>query len=290
MRPPEKLTPAPPVGRAAFFGDTARRPLVVAHRGGSLEAPENTLEALHRGVAVGSDWQEVDVALTADGVPVILHDDTLERTTGTLGEIARWQLEDALRLPVGNPRWDEAVRARLMLLGIEMLPQFAGAYVGARLPSLRQVLAVPGARLMLELKATSRPRQMAEAVLDAVQDAGAAGRVAIASFDGEVLDEVAQRAPALPLVGLAETMPQARDMLGRKLAVLGVHTDLVAEAWAATPPHVAVWAWTVYTVKMALQAVAAGADGVIADNPAAVMLALRNHSPSNQAEVPFGQA
>lgn len=282
--------PSPPLEPAAFFGDLHRRPLVVAHRGGSLEAPENTLEALRRGVAVGSDWQEVDVALTADNEPVILHDDTLERTTGTLGEVARWQLEDVLQLPVGNPRWDDGVRARLLLLGIEVLPTFAGAYVGARLPSLRQVLAVPGARLMLELKATSRPQAMARAVLAAVAAAGASYRVAIASFDGEVLDAVAARAPQLPLVGLAETMPQARDMLRRRLAVLGVHTPLVREAWAATPPQIAVWAWTTYTVKMAQQAVADGAAGVIADNPAAVMLALRNHVPEGEPEVPFAQA
>lgn len=276
--------------RPTFFGDLARQPLVIAHRGGSLEAPENTLEALHRGVAVGSDWQEVDVALTADEHPVVLHDDTLERTTGTLGEVARWQLEDVLQLPVGRPRWDDAVRARLALLGVRVLPDFSGVYVGARLPSLAQVLAVPRARLMLELKTTDKPERMAVTVLQAIAQADAQRRVAIASFDGQVLDEVAQRAPELPLVGLAESMPQARDMLRRNLAVLGVHTELVAEAWAATPPHVALWAWTVYTVQMALRAVADGADGVIADNPAELMMSLRNHTPPDVAEVPFGQA
>lgn len=263
----------------AFFGSELHRPLVVAHRGGSLEAPENTLEALRRGIACGSDWQEVDVALTADDVPVILHDDTLERTTGTMGEVARLQLEDVLKLPTGSPRWDDAVRARLLLLGVTVLPDFAGLHVGERIPTLAEVLAVPKARLMLELKTTKRPETMARKVVEAVHQAGAQGRVAIASFDACVLGAVQALAPQLPRIGLAESMPQVYDMLGRNVTAIGVHTDLVAETWACTPPNVATWAWTVYTEKMAHKAVADGAHAVIADNPAALMTSLRRHVP-----------
>src|SRR4051812_26195793 len=63
-------------------------PPLIAHRGASSEAPENTLAALKLARGRGANWVEVDVKLTQDGVPILMHDDTLERTTDGTGKVA----------------------------------------------------------------------------------------------------------------------------------------------------------------------------------------------------------
>lgn len=78
---------------------------VIAHRGASAEAPENSLEALELGMALGADAIELDVRRTADGTLLVIHDPTLDRTTGASGRIAdctRAELAD-VRLPNGAP-------------------------------------------------------------------------------------------------------------------------------------------------------------------------------------------
>src|SRR5437870_2409665 len=69
----------------AFFAST--RPLVFAHRGGSALAPENTMAAFDRGMACGADGFELDVRLSRDGVVVVHHDRTLDRTTTLRGAV-----------------------------------------------------------------------------------------------------------------------------------------------------------------------------------------------------------
>src|SRR5438093_12725949 len=72
--------------RHAFFA--APRPLVFAHRGGSALAPENTIQAFDNGLRLGADGIELDVRLSRDGIVVVHHDRTLERTTGLSGPVA----------------------------------------------------------------------------------------------------------------------------------------------------------------------------------------------------------
>lgn len=73
--------------------DPAARP-VIAHRGGRARGPENTLEAMERGVADGADAIELDVHLSADGEVVVIHDLTVERTTDGTGRIAEMRYAD----------------------------------------------------------------------------------------------------------------------------------------------------------------------------------------------------
>ena len=88
--------PAPPLRPPAADMPALLLPPVIGHRCARAEAPENTLAGLRRAAALGARWVEVDVRLTADGVPVLLHDATLERTTsghGALGETTLTELE-----------------------------------------------------------------------------------------------------------------------------------------------------------------------------------------------------
>src|SRR6188768_816991 len=72
--------------RATVF--ESKRPLVFAHRGGARLAPENTMPALDNGIAHGADGFEIDVQLSADGIPVVIHDHTLDRTTDHSGPVS----------------------------------------------------------------------------------------------------------------------------------------------------------------------------------------------------------
>jgi glycerophosphoryl diester phosphodiesterase len=86
------------------------KPFVIAHRGASNVAPENTLAAIEQAVALGADGVEVDVRATADGVPLLLHDATVDRTTDGAGDIEALSWAQVQRLDAGA--WFEgALRA-----------------------------------------------------------------------------------------------------------------------------------------------------------------------------------
>src|SRR5580658_7344129 len=77
-------------------------PPVIAHRGASAQAPENTMAAFRLATESGAKWVEFDVHLTQDGVPVIMHDDTLDRTTDGKGKIADASWADVQKLDAGS--------------------------------------------------------------------------------------------------------------------------------------------------------------------------------------------
>jgi len=73
-----------------------------AHRGASALAPENTLASFQAAVDLGCDWVETDLRLTGDGVPILLHDATVNRTTGGQGKVGSMSLAQVLRLDAGS--------------------------------------------------------------------------------------------------------------------------------------------------------------------------------------------
>lgn len=257
------------------FARTQQGPLIIAHRGGSLEAPENTLASLRHGIRCGSDWQEVDITLTRDGHAVIIHDDTLERTTKGQGAVAAMDLMQLSALRAGAPLWTEPARLALASIGITELPVFGQRYVEERIPTLDQALALPGAQLMLELKITPEPERLASAVVGAVQRAGMQKRVAVGSFDVATVAAVKKCDSSLPLIGIAEKEPMLHELLALGVDILAVDAPLVAQAVAIKPAHVAVWTWTVYTQEAAERLSKQGADGLITDVPAQLIKALR---------------
>jgi len=159
--------------------DTGRAPLVVAHRGASAYAPENTLAAFRLAIQQGAPVVECDVHLTLDGVPVVIHDDCVDRTTNGTGEVAA-QRYDALReLDAGA--W------------------FSAQFAGEHLPTLDETLAVCAgkARLFVELK-----RGGGEALVDAALaaiDRAAGTDIAIISFGPEEVQHAARKRPDLAL-------------------------------------------------------------------------------------------
>ena len=151
--------------------------IVVAHRGASTRAPENTMEAFRLGVEAGADAIELDVHLTADGQLAVIHDETLDRTTDRTGSVASQTMEQIREADAGaefaGPNGDHPFRGR-----------------GLTVPTLPEVLAwLPdGVGLVVEIKA----RAAADAVVEAVRDhpVRASGRLAVISFDEQAIERV----------------------------------------------------------------------------------------------------
>jgi glycerophosphoryl diester phosphodiesterase len=124
-----------------------RRPLVTSHAACKGHAPENTLAGIEAALRLGADAIEIDVHCTADGVPVLLHDHTVDRTTDGTGDVREMTLEQARGLDAG---------AR----------QFVPRFSGQRIPTLREVLDLTkgNALLQIEVKQQDIERQVAEAV------------------------------------------------------------------------------------------------------------------------------
>lgn len=129
---------------------TLKLPQIIGHRGCAGYAPENTLEGIHTAADMGVEWVELDVKLTKDQVPIIFHDDTLERTTNGSGKVADFTLDDLRQLEAGS--W------------------FGESFSGLKIPTLEEALEVLIDRnlgLNLEIKpCPGREAETAEAALD----------------------------------------------------------------------------------------------------------------------------
>src|SRR4051794_8309365 len=153
-------------------------PLISAHRGFSAAAPENTLAALRAALAAGADVAEIDVQLSRDGVLVLMHDRTLERTTDGAGPLCERTVAELKRLDAGS--W------------------FAPAYRGEEVPTLAEVLAWSRGRLglLIELKSPrTDAAPMIDTVIAEVECADAAVWTAVAGFDHPQLRAVHERRP-----------------------------------------------------------------------------------------------
>ncbi|HEX7243567.1 MAG TPA: glycerophosphodiester phosphodiesterase [Longimicrobiaceae bacterium] len=166
MPPLPFLRPPSPRARPGhpYFGGA---PLLMAHRGGSALAPENTLEAFRRAVEWWrADVLETDVQPTADGEPVVIHDATVDRTTDGSGPVASLRLEEVRRLDAGF---------RFTPDGGRTFP-FRGT--GVRISTLEETLrALPDVRVNVEVKDGRAQKR----VWETVHDLGATGRVLIAA-------------------------------------------------------------------------------------------------------------
>jgi glycerophosphoryl diester phosphodiesterase len=242
------------------------RPVVFAHRGGLALAPENTMAAFDNGLACGADGLEFDVHLSHDGVPVIIHDPTVDRTTNGTGAVADLTAAELAALDAG---W------RFELDGT--FP-FRGRGLGV--PALSDVLAryrsVP---LLVELK-TSEPR-LARTVADLVRQAGAVDRVTIGSFHEGALDAVRAYAPEFRTGADVDEIKGgvAATLFEQARRPLQFHAFQVPEIFAGsrivTPEFIAhaheagvgVIVWTINEPEDIRRLIGWGVDGLITDRP-----------------------
>jgi glycerophosphoryl diester phosphodiesterase len=221
---------------------------LVAHRGHALEFPENTLPALQSALELGVRWLELDVQLSRDHVPIVLHDDTLVRTTGTEGSVFEHSAAELLQLDAGEPA------------------RFGARFAGVRLPLLREALVLirqwPDSHLFVEIKTESLRHFGHERVVQ------------------QVLAEVAVAASQCVVISFDERAVQmARELAGLSIAWVLRRYDAAARARAEVlrpeflfcnytrfdatePPWPGPWRWAAYEVRDPVVARQLAARGV----------------------------
>lgn len=230
-------------------------PSLYVHRCGGALAPENTVAGLYIAGRLGCRAVEFDVMLSADGVPVVIHDETLDRTAGRPGQVSGMSAAELLAVDVGQ--------------------KFHPAFVGEMLPSFEAVLSVcAGLGLVanVEIKpAVGVEVETGRVVGEVLARRGAELQVLLSSFSADALKAAAQRVPDLPRALLAETYSfsvQACALAlgcgGLNLGLPGLLPEHVGKAVAAGL-HVLVY--TVNDAREAARLKAWGAAGVFSDRP-----------------------
>lgn len=154
--------------------DTDRR-LVFAHRGGALLAPENTIPAIDNGIALGADGLEIDVQLSADGIVVVIHDRTLDRTTDRSGPVQALTASELAHVDAGfHFTRDGAFPFRGQGIGVPTLDE-----VLSRHPDTRVIIEMKGGEL-----------ELARKVGAAIKRAGAIDRTCVGSFYQASIDAI----------------------------------------------------------------------------------------------------
>jgi len=153
-------------------------PKVIGHRGAKAYAPENTLASIHTAADLGIEWVEIDVKLTKDGVPVIFHDEELERCTGVSGLMADKTWAEVQEMDAGSWFGDSFIGEKIPSLDktwaevqeMDAGSWFGDSFIGEKIPSLEQALNAiidRGLGLNLEIKpCPGREKETAEAALD----------------------------------------------------------------------------------------------------------------------------
>ncbi len=246
-------------------------PLVIAHRGASGEAPENTLLAFELAARQGADAIECDVHLSADGVPVVLHDRSLGRTTSGFGRVSDYPAALLKRLDAGswfNRRYPARAQTR---------------YIGQRIPLLSQVLAWARRRklrLFLEIKLGGHVYPGIEAcVLEELARAGMSDLTTVISFDFPTLLRLRQLDSRLAL-GLDCTRPVLAIRRAQRLAA-----TTILPYWAfasrrfirrAHRAGLRVAVWDLDRPRAMRRKIADGIDGAVTRYPARLRQLLKS--------------
>jgi glycerophosphoryl diester phosphodiesterase len=256
-----------------FFASS--RPLIFAHRGGAGLAPENTIEAFDRGLALGADGIELDVRLSRDGVVVVHHDRTLARTTNQCGGVAHFTADELARADAGyrfarDGGWP-----------------FRGCGIGV--PTLASVLSrYRDCRIAIEMKINSQ--DFARRVVEAVRQSDAVERVCLGSFGRRVLRAARAIQPAIATSAAREEVrwalyrswcrwPVSRPAYdGYQVPELAGTTRVVSPQFlnAAHCAGLGVQVWTVDSERDAVRLLEWGVDGLISDRPDVIVPLVRN--------------
>ncbi|MEX0427591.1 glycerophosphodiester phosphodiesterase [Nocardioides sp. DS6] len=237
--------------------------LAIGHRGAPREAPEDTLPSERRSQRLGSDYLELDLHLTKDGVPVVMHDDTVDRTTDGTGPVSDLSLAQVERLDAGS--W------------------FSRSYAGTRVPTFARIVRFAqrtGVRIMPELKA-GWTRAQVKIVVDLIEKAHLVSHTVLQSFDPQALAYAADLAPQIARAGLVTRLPAdpvayVRSFHGQALlpAYALVDARLVRRLHTA---GIAVIPWVADTTTAWDRLRADGVDGIMSNETADLVAWTRAH-------------
>ena len=291
--------------------------LNIAHRGARSCAPENTLEAIAKAAQLGADMVELDVHLTRDGVPVVVHDDDLRRCSDAAVRVpdartyrcSDWNFEHIRDLDAGS--WFAADLERSPSERSEYLQDlsddernrhvsdddrkhFASGRV--HLPTLLECIdCARGLRLLLNVEIKSTPRSdadvLARRVVELIETAGAAEVVVVSSFDHQVLLVLRQHSHRLATAVLTSQHCSDPVRLAESLGVDAYHPEWPMLRAAGGVDRVAIEAvhrtgrgvnvWTVNRIADMQALVDAGVAGIITDYPQRLSALLASGAPGH---------
>lgn len=236
-----------------------KTPIIIAHRGDSAHAPENTLFAFQAAVKKGAEAVEFDVKLSQDGQVVVIHDQTVDRTTNGQGDVRHLSLAQLKQLDAGVLYKDQ--------------------YPPERIPTLDEVFESVGDRLHMNVELTNyaTPRDdLVEKVCTLVRRHQMQGRILFSSFFLRNLRQAQARLPEVPcgllawkgLLGLpARTLGWQRNLYALHPHVTDVTASLVTRLHAA---GMRLNTWTVNAVPEMERLLGLGVDGIFTDDPASL--------------------
>ena len=243
-------------------------PRVIGHRGAADAAPENTLESFAEAKRQGALWVEYDAKLTADDAVILLHDDTVDRTSNGTGLAAQKTLAEMKALDAGSWR--------------------GANWAGARIPTLAETLSrldALGLGSNIEIKpCPGRERETARGIVTELRriwggKTPASGKLPlVSSFAYESLGEVREMAPELPLGLLLEDDPADWRQQAERIQAVSVHCwdQKLTAAWAREikAAGYGLLVYTVNDVDLARRLFGWGVDAVFTDAPARLLAGL----------------
>lgn len=233
------------------------RLLNIAHRGASRIAPQNTLVAFQKALEMGADGIELDVQLCADGVPVVIHDATVDATTDGRGRVAEMTLTQLKELDAGA--W------------------FAPTFAGERIPTLAEVLDAFGKKLWLNIELKTLCLSdcgLERAVVDLIAQHMLEENVLLSSFNPFALRRVQQIGPRIP-TGFVYATPKWPSLCLARLILLRPNAALHPCHTIVDEEHVGwvrargsrIHVWTVDDPVEMQQLITWGVDGIVTNTP-----------------------
>lgn len=255
----------------------SERPLTIAHRGHSIALPENTRAAYEKAIELGCEMIECDVNITQDGVLVMMHDATLNRTTNGAGYVS-------------DCSWDEIQR---LDAGAKFAPQFAGAPV-PRTEDTLLLYREAGIYGCFEVKGKdeAEAKRIASALVDLFVKHDALGYALMSGYNHPSLALAKAKVPELMLAPerLPDDTPADLDDIVRQAQALG--TQIMQHQWMVLTPavveayhgiNVAVWSWTVNSEQSLEDSLNFGADGLMGDDMITMQRVLERMRPKPPA-------
>jgi glycerophosphoryl diester phosphodiesterase len=236
-------------------GDPA---FVAGHRGDRSSAPENTIVSLQAALDSTLEFAETDVQLTADGVPVLMHDPTVDRTTDGTGPVGDFTLERLRTLDAGS--W------------------YSPAFAGVRVPTLEEFLVIfagSNKKVLLELKDFWSKAEVSVAT-DLVYTAGVQDRVTFTTKNFTTLRNIEAVAPGFPRAIIMRLLPADPVRLAQFYGAIAILTSLESlerNPQAVELMHAAGLGILLYTLnseKRWSEALAFGVDGIVTDKPSSL--------------------
>lgn len=238
----------------------AFRPLILAHRGDSRVAPENTLPAFESALELGVDVVELDYHHTSDGVPVVFHDEELDRCTDAC------MLWGGQKISIASRTWADLCR-------LDSGQWFGESFIGTRLSKLEDALRLicPRAGCMIERKAGN-----AETLIELLTRLGYLDRCIVTAFDWGFLARCRELSAAVLLGALGTDRLSATHLNEARrfdATVIGWDNDIVTEEHIRLihSHTLKAWVWTVDEPARAAELIQWGVDGLITNVPAQIL-------------------